>query len=118
MENTKDTIQADIEVKEEEVISCGEYKLRKPIMINGELTTSLKYDLEELTGEDIANANKELLKRGIMVTVTEFDQSYHAMIFAIASGIAFEDVQRMKAKDYNRVCSIVRNFFINESEED
>ena len=49
-----------------------------------------------------------------MVTVTEFDQNYHAMIFAIASGIAFEDVQKLKAKDYNKVCSIVRNFLLNE----
>ena len=117
MENKEKITQAvgpEIEVKKEEVISCGEYKLLKPIMINGELAETLAYDLEELTGEDIAIANKELLRRGIMVTVTEFDQSYHAMIFAIASGIAFEDVQKLKAKDYNKVCSIVRNFLLNE----
>lgn len=119
MENEKNlqAIEGTFEVKEEEVVTCGEYKLRKPIMIDGQLVKSLKYDLEELDGENIAFANKELQRRGIMVTVTEFDQNYHAMIFAIASGIAFEDVQRMKAKDYNKVCNIVRNFFLEESEE-
>lgn len=92
----------------------AEFKLRKPIEIDGEMKEVLNYDLEELTGDDLSLAIKELGKRGIMVTMNETDQNYHAMIFSIASGISFEDIKRMKAKDYSNACNVVRDFFLED----
>lgn len=91
-----------------------EYKLIKPIEVNGEVMETVEYDLDELTGEDVANAVKELQKRGIAVLMNETDQNYHAMLFSIASGLAFEDVKRMKLRDYTKVCNLVRDFFLED----
>ena len=90
------------------------FKLKKPILIDGVMTEEIKYDLDALTGQDIQHAYKELSKRGMQVMVSEIDSNYHAMLFAIASGLAFEDVSRMGIKDYNRMCSLVRDFFLAE----
>ena len=99
---------------EVEVVEGKEYKLVKPIMIDDKMTSVLKYDLEELTGDDVSFAIKELGKRGMVVTMNETDQNYHAMLFSIAAGISFEDVKRLKIKDFNKVCNIVRDFFLAE----
>lgn len=97
-----------------EIVEGKEYKLHKPVLIDGEKVEVIKYDLEELDGSDVETAIKELGKRGMMVTMNETDQNYHAMIFAIASGLMYEDVKRLKIKDFNKVCNIVRDFFLEE----
>lgn len=92
----------------------GVLKLKTPIQINGEMTSEISYDLEGLTGEDVQHAIRELTKRNIQVLVAEVDNNYHAMLFSIASGLAFEDLKRLKLKDYTNMCSVVRNFFLSE----
>lgn len=87
-------------------------KLKKPVEINGELTKEIPYDLESLTGNDISDAIKMLASRGIMVTLTETDSNYHAAIFAISTGLDFSDIQNLSAKDYQKACNIVRDFFL------
>lgn len=95
----------------------AEYKLSKPIEINGELTEKITYDLDDLTGNDVSMAIRELGKKGIIVTMNETDQNYHAMLFAISAGLDFEDIKMLKIKDFTKVCNLVRDFFLNDSEE-
>lgn len=89
-------------------------ELKNPAMINGEEVKTIEYDLEGLTGRDSAQAINELSKRKIFVTMTEVDQNYHAAMFAIAAGISFEDVQQLSAKDYQKACNEVRDFFLED----
>lgn len=89
-------------------------KLSKPVEINGEMMTEIPYDLDSLTGKDIQHAVKELSKRNIQILVSELDQNYHAMLFAISAGLSFEDVSLLGMKDYNKMTSIVRDFFLQE----
>lgn len=90
--------------------------LKKPILIDGEEVKEINYDLDDLTGNDIEHAMNELAKKGIMVSLVETDQRYHAMLFAIAAGIDYTDVGRLSGKDYHKATTAVRNFFL-ESEE-
>ena len=90
----------------------AELKLKKPIKIDGEEKSVIEYDLEALTGEDIQQATKELSKVGIMVTTIELDTTYHAALFAKASGLMFEDLNRFSAKDYAKATTLVRDFFL------
>ena len=120
MENKDKVLKATEAVEEteatneaEETKGTGELHLRKPTMIDGELVDKIAYDLEDLDGDDVSLAIKELGKRGVMVTMAETDQNYHAMIFSIAAGLAYEDVKRLKIKDFNKACNIVRNFFLD-----
>lgn len=90
------------------------YKLSKPTMINGEEMTEISYDIEGLTGNDVAQAIKDLAKQNIIVTLTETDQNYHAALFAIASGLDYMDIRNLPLKDFMKVCNIVRDFFLEE----
>ena len=89
-------------------------ELKKTAKINGEDVTKIEYDLDNLTGEDIANAIKMLAKNNIIVTLTETDSNYHAAIFAIAAGVDYLDIKRLGAKDYVKACNTVRDFFLEE----
>lgn len=93
------------------------YKFKKPVEIDGEIRTEIEYDLDSITGAEVALAIKELAKNNIIVTLAETDQNYHAALFAISAGIAYEDVKRFGLKDYIKVCSLVRDFFLDDSEE-
>ena len=88
--------------------------LTKPFDLNGEAVTEIEYDLESLTGNDIEHAITQLGKKGIVVTLVETDQRYHAMMFSIAAGIAYEDVTRLSAKDFSKATTAVRDFFLEE----
>ncbi|KNF08556.1 hypothetical protein CLPU_6c00420 [Gottschalkia purinilytica] len=94
-----------------------ELKLSKAININGEKTNSIQYDLDNLTGESIENAVKEMAKIGYVSTVQEVDSILHAHIFAEASGLDYQDMKRLGAKDYIKATGIIRNFFLEDVED-
>ena len=88
--------------------------LKKPVEINGELVKEIPYNLDDLTGQDIADTIKMLGRNGIVVVMSETDSNYHAGIFATASGLDYNDVKKLSAKDYNKACNLVRDFFLEE----
>lgn len=92
----------------------AELKLKKPCAINGETVDVINYDLNELTGNDIERAITELSKKGIIVAMSETDQRYHAALFAISAGLAYEDITRLSAKDFATATTVVRDFFLAE----
>jgi len=93
-------------------------ELKKPIKVDGEEKTSLSYDLDALTGDDIQKATRELNKLGIVpVTSVEVDCNYQAALFAISAGLDVADMNRLGAKDYARCTRVVRDFFLDDTEE-
>lgn len=93
------------------------FNLSKPVLIDGEEKKELEYDFEELKGDVIENSIKNLQKSGYIPTVQELDPILHANIFAEACGIDYLDVKRFSAKDYMKAVSLVRDFFLSDSEE-
>ena len=92
-------------------------KLTRPVMIDGEEKTEIPYDLDGLTGAAIEQPTKALSRHKIVVTTVELDPNYHLALFAIAAGIAYEDAQRMGAKDANQAVTAVRSFFLSDTED-
>jgi len=91
----------------------GILKLKKPVLIDGEEVTEIEYDLDEVTGENLENAFKEVTKSGYIVSASyELDPVVGAHIFAECSGIDYTDIKRFNMADYNRAAVIVRDFFI------
>ncbi len=91
-------------------------KLSKPININGEEVKELKYNFEDMTARDKAEATKAYKKDGNVVSVQELDPEYHLYLFAAAvkkenTSIETEDVLRISAKDSVRAEGLVRDFF-------
>lgn len=88
-------------------------KLRKPVMIDGEEKTEIKYDFDELTGENLENGFKTAIKSGYVVSASyELDPIIGAHMFAEAAGIAYADVKRFGFSDYSKAASLARDFFI------
>lgn len=92
-------------------------KLSKPVLIDGEEKKEIPYDFEELNGGVIENAMKSMQKKSYVPTVQELDPVLQAHIFAEAAGIDYEDVKRLKAKDYMKATGLVRDFFLTDSED-
>lgn len=97
-------------------------KLSKPIMINGEEVKELKYNFEDMTARDKADATKAYKRDGNVVSVQELDPDYHLYLFAAAvkkenASIEIEDVLRMSARDASKAEALVRDFFFLSSEE-
>lgn len=115
MEN-KEIKKEEVVLEEEVVEEVAEnvLKLKKETEINGELVSEIQYDLDSLTGDDVARAIQMLAKHNIVVHVTEIDTNYHAAVFAIASGLDYSDIKRLGARDYMRACNAVRDFFLEE----
>ena len=89
-------------------------KLTTPFDLDGEKVESIDYDLDSLKGNDIEKAITDLGKKGIVVAMVETDQRYHAMLFAIAAGMSYEDVCRLSIKDFHKATTVVRDFFLSE----
>lgn len=97
-------------------------KLRKPIDINGEEVSELKYNFEDMTARDKGDATREYKKAGNVVSVQELDPDYHIYLFAAAvkkdnPSIEIDDVLRISAKDASKAEGLVRDFFFITSEE-
>lgn len=91
-------------------------ELTKKIEVDGEEISSIEYDFDSLTGKDIKKSTTDLAKRGHGVTMPEFDTYLHAEVFAYASGLDYTDLERLGAKDYIRMLSLVRDFFTSLEE--
>lgn len=97
-------------------------QLSKPILINGESVSEIKYNFEDMTARDKAEGTKAYKKAGNVVMVQELDSDYHLYLFAAAvkkenPSIEIEDVLRMSAKDSVKAESLARDFFFTSSEE-
>ena len=96
-------------------------KLSNPIKINGSLVSELKYDIDEITAENLceadARASTGLAARGIQnMNLAEFNTSLHFYlgcfaIIACDSSIDIEDLKRIKGRDSNKIRKIGQGFF-------
>ncbi|MBV4427183.1 hypothetical protein [Clostridium tyrobutyricum] len=87
-------------------------KLSKPAQIDGEEKTEIQYDFDELKGNSVENAIKELQKKGYVPAVQEVDTLLYANLFAQAANLDYEDIKRLNAKDFMKTASVTRDFFL------
>ncbi|WP_058953160.1 hypothetical protein [Clostridium tyrobutyricum] len=87
-------------------------KLFKPAQIDGEEKTEIQYDFDELKGDSVENAIKELQKKGYVPAVQEVDTLLYVNLFAQAANLDYEDIKRFNAKDFMKAASVTRDFFL------
>lgn len=110
----------DFDLHTERMIPLIAFVLTKPIRINGDETTSLSFNFDELTAQDKVNITKKYKKDGNVPMVQELDSDFHLYLFAAAvrkenPSIEIEDILRMNAQDSIRAEALVRDFFYNAS---
>jgi len=87
-----------------------ELELKKPVMIDGKEVKTLKLDLDNLTGADLAGAEREYLLSGGTPTQLSTSYIYCMCIAARAAGCDVDDIQRLCIQDANTVCTRVQSF--------
>lgn len=98
-------------------------ELNKPLKINGKDVTSLDCDMDAVTVDGFAEAEKRAAdKRGAAVTVAESDYLLHMYlgfegIIATDQRIDVSDLERLKGRDLARVIQAGRFFFIGSDED-
>ena len=93
-------------------------KLKRAVMHKGEELEVLDLPLEELTGNDLIEAEKQIIQSGEAVVVTDFSRPYLIAIAARAAHIPVETLKFMDARDFTRIAGEVRNFLIVQDSED
>ena len=93
-------------------------KLKRAVMHKGEELEVLDMPLEELTGNDLIEAEKQIIQSGEAVVVTDFSRPYLIAVAARAAHIPVETLKFMDARDFTRITGEVRNFLIVQDSED
>jgi len=89
--------------------------LKTPIEFEGETIREVNLDLENLTGEDLCNAEREFLitSGGMNLTgVAMTCQEYHMHVAARAAGLSVEAIKQMKARDCARLITETQGFLL------
>ena len=87
-------------------------KLAKAIQHKGQAIEVLDMPLEDLTGNDLIEVEKQLMQSGEVPVVTDFNRVYLISIAARASHIPVEVLKFSSARDFTRITNEVRNFLI------
>lgn len=93
-------------------------KLKKAIMHKGQELEVIDMPLEELTGNDLIEAEKQIIQSGESIVVTDFSRPYLIAVAARAAHIPVETLKFMDARDFTRIAGEVRNFLIVQDSED
>lgn len=87
-------------------------KLKKAIRHKGQEIFTLDIPLEDLTGNDLIDVEKQLTQSGEVPIVTDFNRTYLINIAAKAAHIPVETLKFTGAKDFTRITNEVRNFLM------
>ena len=108
----------DLSAQKENQGTVGIFKLRKPLMVDGEKVTEIPYDFESMTVGNKLMATKNMMSAGYPSSnVEEFDPVYHLFLFAKAVEVATNerittaDILRMNARDGQVAGALARDFF-------
>ncbi|MBQ7544924.1 MAG: phage tail assembly protein [Synergistaceae bacterium] len=93
-------------------------KLKKAIKHKGQEIYTLDIPLEDLTGNDLIDVEKQLVQSGEVPIVTDFNRVYLINIAAKAVHMPVEILKEASAKDFTRITNEVRNFLtLSDSDE-
>ncbi len=126
MANTKqdknlETNEAGIEAAEvfDDMTDTGKepFKLRKPVLNNGEELKELTFDFEKLTGADALEIESELAALGKTAAVPAFSSEYlvRMAIRACEQDVDLDFFKRVSIADFNKIQSRMRFFLIGLS---
>ena len=93
-------------------------KLKRAVMHKGAELEVLDIPLEELTGNDLIEVEKQIVQSGEAVVVTDFSRPYLIAVAARAAHIPVETLKFIDARDFTRITGEVRNFLIVQDSED
>lgn len=89
-----------------------DYKFSKPYTFEDKVFENITFDLDALTGRDIAAAKKEFAATGNFSAVPAADSEFCALVLARACKQPKEFFDGLPAKDYCALTQQVTNFLL------
>ena len=93
-------------------------KLKKAITHKGQEVFTLDMPLENLTGNDLIEIEKQLTQSGEVPFVTDFNKTYLISVAAKAAHIPVETLKFTSAKDFTKIVNEVRVFLMGSDSEE
>ncbi|MBR2209025.1 MAG: phage tail assembly protein [Synergistaceae bacterium] len=90
-------------------------KLKKAISFHGEEIKELELNLDDLTGNDLIQAEKQAMTDESLPMVTDFTRAYQITIAAQALKMPVEILRTLPAKDFSRIANEVQRFLLNSA---
>ena len=87
--------------------------LKKAISATGKSIKELDLDLDSLTGNDLIEAEKQVMVADNIPVVMDFNRSFLISVAARASKIPADALKSLSAKDFSNITSEVQRFLLN-----
>ncbi|MBR1487098.1 MAG: phage tail assembly protein [Synergistaceae bacterium] len=87
-------------------------ELKKAINTGGKSIKELNLELEKLTGNDLIEAEKEVMLADNTPFVMDFNRSYLITIAAKAAGLATGALKTLNILDFTKITSEVQRFLV------
>ena len=92
-------------------------ELSRPIKYRENELSELEIDLERLTGYELLDAEEELRRQGITVSVWDYSRPFMIQLASRAMHIPVEILKGMNAMDFMKVCNVVSGFLLGVDTE-
>lgn len=93
-------------------------KLKRAILYKGEELRELDIPLENLTGNDLIEAEEQIMKTGLAGQVMDISRVYMITVAARAARIPVEALRQTSANDFNKIVNAVRDFLASSDSEE
>ena len=111
---------AEIEMEEqveqalEDMTEGAKFKLRRPVMYNGEEITELTFDFEKLSGDDQLKIEAELAARNIQIVTTYSSGEFLIRMArnACEQSVNVDFFRKLSIVDFNKIESRARFFLL------
>lgn len=93
--------------------------LKKAISISGKSVKELNLELENLTGQDLIDAEREVMLADNTPLVMDFNRSFLITLAAKSANVAPEALKSLNIQDFSRITNEVQRFLtgtVSESE--
>lgn len=88
-------------------------RLTKPLEAFGKQYETVSLDFSRLTGEDIMDIDRELLREGTIVMLHNLQTEFLAKACVRASGVGEDVLLKLDSRDFLKLVSAARRFFGN-----
>lgn len=93
-------------------------KLSKTYKISGKKVGILELNLEEMSGLDLIEAEREYFSRNKNSIIKELEYGWYLTVASKSSGLKYGDLLNLNAKDCVRIVNTVRGFLQNTDSEE
>lgn len=93
-------------------------KLKRAINFHGEYVKEVELNFDELTGNDLIEAEKQVMASDNIPMVTDFNKAYLIAVASRLIKVPADELRNMNAKDFSKIITEVQRFLLGSDSSD